>query len=724
MAEETQQKESKKGSFDINKLSDAQRNDFNFFSKRSQFLIKSRMVHYGHNLDQIWADADRDYVPHRLKTKKGKRVIATDEDKGWRGSVIELGADDWQSDISQSNPFVKIQTALSIMIDQNPGAVMTPMNKKYQATNEIIRQLYQRSWEYAKSKPQLKLFVYNLAKYGWACARTYPLRVTRKVKVVKKFDNEDPENTEYEEKEIIEYNDIMRENLDPRNVWIDDGARPNNPLSLNDWLFRKVYDFDKAKEEFGKYKRWEMVQAGGNTQETVSTDQGGVSQNPQKDDTSKNLVEVFFYENKMKDLSMVVANGVPIVMEPLPISDTKGVKRLSLWQTYWNLRHGESPYGIGIYEAIRYDQGMLDRIRNMTLDQLTLSIYKMFFYQGTGALTDTGDIKIKPGVGKQVLDPKNVNWLDIPGPGQDGYTGIQMMRQDVDEASGITAPLAGEITGKTAFEIAQAKESALKRLKNPLDNILEALNDEGYLTVSLMQLLYSIPETYEITDKRLIDDYMKEIQSDPELYEREPIAGEDGLPMFNANGTMQDKFSAKVYPEFPLNLNKDEKGNLIETEETQFFRIKPSCLPWEGIINIKSQSLLSPSKQVEKALETEMYNLLIPLMDSLERYRTVYMQLGKNAQIDNLPNGKVAQAIVKLYDKDPRDIFPDEWLSSVASEPPLFAAGAEGALPPGTNAEGTQAPQAETVVDSTQPPTNPQGLIGRAVSRITQPFRV
>ena len=698
---EEDKKKSTKGSFSVADLKDTQKKDYEFVLSRIPELQKTRQNHYGHNLDNIWADADRDYIPHRLNTK-GKKVIVTDEDKGWRGNKVELGSNEWQSDISQANPFVKIQTALAILVDQNPSGTFTPATKKYQATTAIIKQLYGRSWEYAKSKAQLVLFVFNLAKYGWACARTYPLRITRKVKVLKEYNQENPEDSVYEEKEVVEYNDIMRENLDTRNTWIDDMAKPNNPFSVNDWCWRKVYDFDKAQEEFGKYPRWEkFVQAGGNTGELVDTQ----TKTATKDQVSKNLVEIIFYENRMKDLFMVLANGVPVIIEPLPVADGKGIKKLSLWQTYWNLRHSESPYGIGIYEAIRYDQAMLDRIRNMTVDQLVLSIYKMFFYQGTQSLSETGDIQIRPGVGKQVLDPKNVNWLEVPGPGKDAFLGIDMFRKDVDEASGITDPLLGQVTGKTAFEIGQAKESALKRLKNPLDNILEALNAEGYITISLIQLLYSIPETYEITDPLLIEDYLKEIEGDSELYDRTSELGE--------NGEQIDKFSAKVYPEFPLNLDKDEKGNLVETEETQFFRTKPSALNWEGQIQIKSQSLLSPSKQVQKALELEMYNMLIPLMQGIAQERLMRMQAGLPVGIDDLTNGKTAKEIIKLYDKDPREIFPDEWLRE--QEQPLF-------LPQQQPQQG-QPNSPQRLVSNTQPPSEPQGLVGKVVNKITQPFR-
>ena len=717
--EDTKEGKSSEKLFKIADLPDKLQTEYKFVLERIPQLQKVRNDHYGTNLDELWAEADRSYVPHRLKSK-GKKVIATDEDKGWRSSTVELGANDWQSDVSQANPFVKIQTALSILVDQNPGAVFTPASKKYQATTEITKQLYMRTWEVAKSKEQLKLFVFNMAKYGWGIARTYPLKIERKVKVLKEYNKDDPEASTYEEKTVVEYDDVMRENLDPRNTWLDDMAKPGNPRSINDWCFRKVYRMDDFKTEFAAYKkRLDLVQAGGNVQEVIDKKAKNTGKTEVGDE--KNKVEVLFYENRAKDVYMVIAgaNKVPIIIDPLPVSDVKGSKKLTLWQALWNLRHGESPYGVGIYEAIRYDQGMLDRIRNMTIDQLVLSIYKMFFFQGTQSLTETGDIKITPGVGKQVLDPKNISWLDVPGPGQDSFMGIQMIRKDLDEASGITDPLLGIVTGKTAFEISQAKESALKRMKNPLENITNALNDDAYLTIALMQMLYSEPEVYEIADPRLIEDYLQEVGGDPDLYERTPQEGEDGAPVMDMEGNPQTTFKAKVYREFPLNLDKDEQGNLIEAQDTRFLRAKPEALSWEGVVQIKSQSLLSPSKQVDKALELEMYNVLVPLMQQMGQERMMKQQAGMPVDIDNLTTGKTAKSIVKLYDKDPRDIFPDEWLQPPPQ--PLFV-GMGGAAAPNPLSGAAQG-GAEKLTSQPTLPQNPQSVAGQMSAALSGPAR-
>ena len=669
-------------------LTEKERTDFEFVRRRIEELKEARRIHYGVDLERIWSDADKDYIPHRLRTT-GKRVIATDDEKGWRGTMVTLGASDWQADISQPNPYIKIQIALSILIDRNPTGVFTAASKKFQATTNLIKQLYQRSWEVAKSRQQLKLFVYNLAKYGWAVGRTYPLRIERKVKNLTEYNPEEPEKSVWEEKTIVEYNDIMRDNLDPWNAWIDDMSKPSNQFSTRDWCWRKVYAFDQATEEFGKYKNWKYVKPGGVTTEKVVG-----PRIPEKRFREKDLIEIYFYENRIKDLFIVTANNIPVIIEPLPISDSQGNKKLSLWQTYWTLRHAESPYGIGIYEATRYDQAFLDRIRNMTVDQLTLSIYKMFFYQGTERLTETGDVKISPGVGKQVMDPKNIQWLQVPGPGNDAWQGIEMFKKDLDDASGITEPLMGTITGKTAFEIAQAKEAALKRLKMPLDNVEDALEQEAYITLSLINILYSIPETYKIADPQLIDEYLREVKGDPELYER----GEEG------------DFTAKVFPEFPLNLEEDEKGNLIESSDMRFFRIKPRFLKWEGIVNVKGESTLTPSKQLDKALEMEMYNMLIPL-------------------ISNPPElyNKVAKNIVKLYDKDPREILPDSWMQEEQpqEEPLIIPAGQEGQVEQGGQAQPAQTPEleAQRLLPRTQIPERPKNIAQRLVSRMIKPMR-
>lgn len=613
-------------SFSEKQLKDDERELYQYANQRIDFMRETRKDIHGIDIDELWREAQQAYIPHRFNSHKGTKAIITDEEKGLRGAIVNLQSEqDWQSDFASSNPMVKIMIAISILVDQNPTGTFTANSSRYEKVNLMVKHLYQKNWELAMSKEQLKLYIFNLCLFGWAAARTFPMKKTRNVKILTEYSEDNPK---YEQKEVVEYNDVYRENLDPRNVWVDEKTKPLTPMSQDDWCWRKVYTRAEAEREFGKTKLWEYVQEGGDTSEIV-----GAKGQMDKFDEKRGLIEAYFYESLSKDIFIAQLNGVPVIIEPLPIATAEGIKRLSCWHNPFYLRSADCPYGIGIYEAMRYDNGIYDRIRNMTLDQLVLSIYKMFFYQGTNTLTEDGTIKIAPGKGKQVLNPKDINWLEVPSPGQEAWKGLENYKKDVDESSGITDPLMGNITGKTAFELAQAKESALKRLKTPLDNICHALEVDAQITICLQQMIYSVPEVIKITDPNLISRYLDEISQFP---------FSDKL-MENGGGD----FYAKLYREVQLGIDTDEKGDLIESKENQFFRVMP--FKWQGVITIKAESILTPSKMLDKTTSLEMYNLLIPL---LKQPPQLYV--------------KTAKEICKLYDKDPEDILPDEWLSPEA----------------------------------------------------------
>jgi hypothetical protein len=595
-----------------------------FVDARIDKLKDSRKNVFGVNLESIWQQADKDYVPHTLG-KKGKKMLVQNEDTGWASSrYVEMGKDEWQTDNSTPNPYIKIQTALAIMLGKNPEAVFIPGASKFEATTLLQKELYRKSWEQGKSLQQLKLFVFNLAKYGWACARTYPLILKRVTKTLINYDPENPEKNEYQTKEAVEYNGCFRENLDPFKVWIDDMTRPNNPMSTRDWVYAKDYSYDTLKEEFGSYPNFQYIKKGKSADAVKDAGTGA------DDYVEEDVKTAYFYENRIKDLLVVRVDGIMIVNEPLPISSTNGSKKLSLWHTYWTLRHAESPYGIGIPEASRQDQILLDKIRNMTMDQLILSIYKMFFYEGTDLMDESGVIKIRPGVGKQVINPANIKWLDVPGPGKEAWTGMEALQKNIDESTGITKPLSGDTVGKTAYESAQATEFSMKRLGTPLGNITDALEQEAYLTQTINELIYSIPEVIALSDPRKILAYMDEIKADKDLY----------------NVNEAGEFEALVYKEMQVGIDIDKDGKLIESEKEKFFRMKPRFLKWEGMIRIKAQSLVIESKTLLKQMKLEFFNIVTPLMHDPQPELVI----------------KPIKELCKVYDEDWQDWVPESWI--------------------------------------------------------------
>ncbi len=557
----------------------------------------------GQNLENIWRQADNDYLPHRLG-KKGQKFLIQDETKGWASRYVEIGkTDKWRSDMADTNPLIKIQTAIPILISRNPAVELTPSCSKYEESSAIQKQLYRRSWELAKSLQQLKLFVFNLIKYGWAVARTFPMLL--------------------ENKGNVEFNGVFRENLDPWMTWIDDKTKPNDPLSIRDWAFAKWYSWTNLKKEFGKEKYFKFVEKG--KSEELDTQYA----KSVKKYVSKDLKLVFFYENIDDDVEQVLVDGIPIRERNLTLKDSNGNAKLSLWQTYWMLRHAEIPEGIGVAEAIHYSKNMLEKVKNMTVDQIVLSIYKMFFFEGTDNMEGDNKIVIAPGLGRQVTNPKDITWLEVPGAGKEAQWAVEAMQNIVDETSAITKPLTGEVIGKTAYESAQASEFSLRRLNTPLGNITDALEQDAQLTMLANEIIYSTPEIIKITDPDLIRRYYEEIQGDANLYEYDE----------------QDNFYAKIYPEVRMNLDEDEQGRLIESEDAQFFRVKPKGLKWEGMITVKGQSLLVETKTLMKEMTKEIFGIITPLF-----------QLPKELFL------KPIKQLLKKYDFDWREWVPDEWL--------------------------------------------------------------
>lgn len=606
------------------------------------FKSRKKVGKLGLDVEKVWHKADRSYQPHRLNGKNKKVLMEADpaENKGMRGSrFVQLGSDNWQSDRSQPNLYAKVQTALSILVDSNPEAVFKAMLSKFKANDAIAKNLYNQSWTNPKgmSKGQLKLFIFNLAKYGWAIGQTVPLRVARPVKDLTEIDKNGKKK--YELREHVEYDGVYRENLNPNHAWIDDMALPENPMSRRDWAYYKKLSIERLLTDFPKeqYPYTEYVSLSSTKREAPNPSDDENSPERQDVDTC----DTFIYENKELDWLAVKANGIWIVTrEPLPTLH----KELSCWDALWSYRDETTPYGIGIFEAMEQDLELKDLVRNMTIDQLVIALYKFWLYSGTNQQKGTGEMLIRPGVGHQVADVKDIIFPDFQPPTQQSYGFMDMIDKDMEESTAITKPLSGEVIGKTAFESAQVKEASLRRLRLPLESIASALEKDAYLTVSLNEMIYSIPEVIRITDPKLMEQYMKEIQGDPELYAQ--YTDEEG----------QMIMEARLPKEMPMNIDTDKNGKLIESEKERFFRIKPSGLHWEGIIQIKPQSIIRQSKELDKQMNLELFNLTMPIIQG-------YMTAKASGQ-DQLYVSTVYKPltnIIREYDQEPNNWIPDEW---------------------------------------------------------------
>lgn len=639
-----------------------------FLSKRIEILKKTKEdILDGFNFEALMRKADREYVPKDLlaTSKVSTLITIGDEDAGNTTSnakIVDIALDadraNWRSSISEPTLLIKIQTALSILIDQNPESVFKATCEKYEKRNSIAKAIWKRNWELNNGVEILKLFVFDLAKYGFAVGHTIPRILKRDKEILEEIDTENPEKNKYKKVEIIEFNDIYKEVLDLYRTWIDDKANLKDPYSVNDWYYEKDYSIADFKEEFGMYKNAKSVDGA-----TLSEDTKGLNSATK---TRDDMVTVGFYENKKKDLYSIWIPSTKTVLyySPLPNDDGK----LTLWYAQWIERDARTIYGVGLFELLKNNKVMYDRFKNMTVDQLTMAIYPMIFYTGV-PMDGEDEIKIAPDKLIRKQAGTNIEQVKISYDPR-GWDATEHFKEDMDDASGITKSLEGNVTGKTLGEVLHAKDSALKRLNIPLINIARALEMDAYLTLSWANQVYSVPEIKKFTNAKELAEYEEENK----VY---------GNNINKTGGLFSKKIEAEFYKSIDLGLEEDGDGMLVESPDRRFFRLGDDKFPmesikWEGKISIKAKSIVSSNPELERQRKMELYNIVTPTVQQMAGlfYQHVDPKTGEAYTPDGAKEVALAlynpvKEILEIQDEKPENwIFKD--IIAMAENPEIL----------------------------------------------------
>jgi hypothetical protein len=600
---------------------------------------KDNLPNLDRSIEDIWRDADREYVPHELQFTGDRKRLESEDDTGWRSRRVNLeDPNGWQSNQASPDLYVKVSTAVSILVDMNPEATFIPSSKKYKANTELAYGNWKNSWEVSGAKQQMKNFIFNLSKYGTAYARTYPKQIKMKKSIRTEYYPGSPEKDKYEKKTITKYDDLCRESLNPWQVWHSELATPGDPHSIDDWYFEK--DFSKAKFDqlFGEYANAKCVAPGSMVQD---------EQEEKPKEKPEDTITVGFYEDQVRDLYAIVVPSVKVILYYSPLPNNDGM--LSLWMAQWTPRDDRSVYGIGLYEIIRQDSIMFDKLFNMTMDQLALSIYKMFFYKPSNPLGENGQLVVSPGRGYESADPNAIKFVDTPGPGDDSWQGLKYIQDRKDIMSGVSQQLTGKFGADTLGQDLQAKEAALERMKTPLDYILDALQQEAFLTLSWQKQILSTPEILEYTDVTVLKAALEEFGLDEQqiqaymAVEANPNPSQE-LLFADEKG----KKYANVYRENSYSFEKNQDGELKSSKDTSFYRfgvdLPTKSLDWKGIVRIEPKSILVPSRELEKKMKLDLFNLVYPAIQTMTQQPTYIPML-------ILP----IKQIIKAYDEDTED---------------------------------------------------------------------
>lgn len=587
------------------------------FRDRKRELLQSRKSVYGDNLDDCMRRWDRDYFKREADIPPS-----------------ELDPD--QKPIAINNAFGKVQAALSILVDRNPEIILDERLSRYSANRELIKSLAKASWKNTNSLGQLKLSIFNSAKRGWFAGRTFNKKLTMDARFPLRMDNKG--QMQYTKTMITKIDDIAYMNLDNHNVWLDEESRPEDFYSIRDGMHREVWHIDKVRATFPEkeFPNMKYVMPGGNVQETIEGDMTKLDASvTQPRQLKKGMTELFFYENQYDDWFIIEIHGVMVVWEPLP----QNHKRLSYTTGYWNLRGAETIYGIGVIEEMERDEKLIDRIMNMSMRQLLLSINPPGFYTGTEDL-ENENIKIKAGVFRKTLDPKNITYLQIPPMKKEAIEVIQWLETKEEQTTGITKLLEGEMgknNDNTAFETGVFREASLKRLRLPLRSVQNAMNWEFMNRIDLIRQTYSDFQVNHLADEEEIMAYLEEVNADPRFFFIEN-EGQPGL----------EKFHAKNFREAKLNVEQNSKGEFIESEQPKFFKIMPEMLHWEGDVTVQIDSILVQSEELEKNETLRFTNILAPMF-----LQPMDIML------------KPAKQLCIAFNKDPKKWLPKEWVAAL-----------------------------------------------------------
>lgn len=584
------------------------------FMRRKSQLLSSRNSVYGLDIDQEMRRFDRMYF------RRAADIPASELDPNQRPIAI-------------NNAYGKIQTALSIMIDQNPVYKLNEDDPKFSANRELIRQLAQKSFRNTNSLGQYKLTIFNTAKRGWGAGRTFHRQLVHEAGFPIRAD--DKGKVTYQNRWVTKVDDIAYMNLSNYNVWFDEQSKPEDFFSTRDWMWREVWYIDDLRRTFpeDQFPNMKYVTPGGDTREQIQGTYARVQQAAQNSPQSQKpgMVEVFFYENQYADQFLMVAHDVMVIWEPLP----QFSKRISGLHQQWHLRSDDTIYGIGIIEEMEHCEELADRILNMSLRQLLLTIAPMGFYTGNEDFEDE-NIRITPGVMRRTMDPNAITWTQIPEGNQNAIPTLEWVQGKEDDHTGINKSIEGTSLQKntTAFQVGVDREAGLRRLRVPLKSFQYALDWEFQNRIALIQQVYSDFQVEHLASDEEIFSYLDEVEKDPDFYFIE-----------NEGDPENEKFYAKRYRKVSLNLDQDDNGNFLESDSSNFFHIKPAYLAYQGTVTTDMNSLLVNSEQLEKTDTLQLANIIIPLL----------------AQPKEVV-GKPVKQILASFNKDPKKWLPQDWL--------------------------------------------------------------
>lgn len=483
--------------------------------------------------------------------------------------------DNWQADLHLPDAFAAIQTQEQERIERKSR----PMLDATEESDEPLAELANAVMTYNMDTTGFD-YQYFLGKLSAASRGTafFWVRWRTDKRVVKDPVRLKEDGTiEYQDKEIIDFDDDHMEWLPNESVYVDEKAKHID--EAGDWIRREILNIEKFHQKYDDKPGFfdtEFVKAGGDTSNR------SFYRLPK--DITEQDVEVLHYENRDVDAYWVVANNVTICDEPL---ETKH-KELSLAVGYQYKIPGRF-YGVGIPKVIHYLSEERRSIRNLNMDRQKIIVGGAFLHNNAFDIDEEDEV-IYPG-----------KWISVDTNGQDVRGAVQQLQmadvpasyfrteeillEDERRATGIDDRIAVN-TGSTATQAAIVKESTLKRINLiSITNEMDTLVRIGKLKWSNIQFFYPIPR---------IEKIVRDGQEEEKPEYRKIVAKGRKFSVQTEGG----KTSLKM---------DDVRGKSAFRLDKKFAKFMQGSFD----ITIDSEAFTQTSKAIEQTKKSEAFSLLL-----------------------------------------------------------------------------------------------------------------
>lgn len=227
-------------------------------------------------------------------------------------------------------------------------------------------------------------------------------------------------------------------------------------------------------------------------------------------------------------------------------------------------------YGTGLIDPLENLQNALNDTRNQRMDNVNLILNKIFLVLKDADVNEQELISRPGGVIYQSI-PGGVSILETPDITQSAYQEEALIKQDAQEAIGVTdiiqgaltdanAPVKGQVTNKTARGAQIAVEQAGSRFKYYMQNMEDSLKKLGELMYKYNQLFLSEEKVIRV-----------EAPNDYEALQKSSLLSKIKQKMGMPSQPQSQFVWKKIRPDSIKNLNLDvrvESGSTQPIEES------------------------------------------------------------------------------------------------------------------------------------------------------------